>query len=147
MADDIINEIEPGLLYITGWRGASDVKELQRLGIHHIVSLNEFGHPPKELRDNPDFDVLYFDIHDRPYEDIIEPVRRANAYIMERHRQNQPVLVHCIAGISRSVSVAIGHLMLGHGYGYEQALQYVQERRPLASPNVGFRSQLRNLHK
>ena len=55
------------------------------------------------------------------------------------------ILVFCDMGISRSVSTIIYHLMKGYNCTFSQALQYVQQRRPIAKPNEGFCNQLQNL--
>jgi protein-tyrosine phosphatase len=45
------------------------------------------------------------------------------------------VLVHCMAGVSRSASFVIAYVMRKQGKGFEQALQFVKERRAKANPN------------
>jgi hypothetical protein len=53
------------------------------------------------------------------------------------------VLVHCYAGVSRSVSLVVAWLMRHHRLSYKQAKVRVQRRRPLVNPNHGFRQQLK----
>lgn len=53
------------------------------------------------------------------------------------------VLVHCIWGKSRSVAFVVAFLMRTQSMTLEQALVYVQEKRPIARPNEGFMQQLR----
>jgi protein-tyrosine phosphatase len=52
------------------------------------------------------------------------------------------VLVHCYAGVSRSVSVVCYHLMKSRKIPFLDALAHVQSIRPIADPNNGFREQL-----
>jgi len=52
------------------------------------------------------------------------------------------VFVHCLAGISRSPSVVIAYLMRKDGKSFEEARNFVQERRIFANPNQGFVTQL-----
>jgi protein-tyrosine phosphatase len=52
------------------------------------------------------------------------------------------VLVHCWAGVSRSVSCICAYLMESEGYTFHEALNYVRINRPVANPNEGFRQQL-----
>lgn len=47
---------------------------------------------------------------------------------------NDRILIHCHAGISRSVAVAIG-IMVQHGYKPEEAIQYCIKIRPQMYPN------------
>ena len=52
------------------------------------------------------------------------------------------VLIHCMAGISRSVTLTIAYLMSHFGLPMTSAYQYVKERRPAISPNLNFMGQL-----
>jgi hypothetical protein len=48
------------------------------------------------------------------------------------------VIVHCFAGISRSVSVVITYLMVYKGWSYELAFQHIKLRRPKINPHPNF---------
>ena len=52
------------------------------------------------------------------------------------------VLVHCHAGQSRSVAVAMAHIMRARGLEVAEALRVCQKNNPAASPNAGFIAQL-----
>lgn len=52
------------------------------------------------------------------------------------------VLIHCQAGASRSATVMTAFLMQLAGLRARDALRYVQKRRPVARPIVGFRKVL-----
>lgn len=52
------------------------------------------------------------------------------------------VLVHCEAGISRSVFVIAAYLMKKFRWSSKEAVQYIQRIRPMAQPNDGFLQQL-----
>ena len=62
-------------------------------------------------------------------------------------------IVHCIAGVSRSVSLCAAYLMsevksekaliLKSKMGANEAVQYIWKRRNCANPNPSFRSQLK----
>jgi hypothetical protein len=54
------------------------------------------------------------------------------------------VLVHCMAGKSRSASVVIGFLMKNEGLSFLEAFELVAEKRPQIALNHGFARQLRN---
>jgi protein-tyrosine phosphatase len=53
------------------------------------------------------------------------------------------ILVHCLAGVSRSATIVAAYLMKVDGLGLDEALQHIRKRRPLINPNPGFISQLR----
>lgn len=57
------------------------------------------------------------------------------------------VLVHCVAGISRSASLCIAYLMKYERMTLEQAYRHVKRRRPVIHPNVGFWRQLIDYEK
>jgi len=51
-------------------------------------------------------------------------------------------LIHCKAGISRSVTILISYLMLKFNITAKDALKIVRENRPQVNPNYGFMKQL-----
>jgi hypothetical protein len=53
------------------------------------------------------------------------------------------LVVQCYVGASRSVSMVIGYLMLKLKAEFEDCLEFVKLRRRQASPNEGFREQLK----
>jgi protein-tyrosine phosphatase len=53
------------------------------------------------------------------------------------------VLVHCMAGISRSSAVIIAYMMRRLSVSLENALAYVKAKRPKINPNEGFIHQLK----
>ena len=52
------------------------------------------------------------------------------------------ILIHCMAGISRSVSVLCYFLMKKNNISYRNAIDFVKKYRPIASPNKSFVKQL-----
>lgn len=52
------------------------------------------------------------------------------------------VFIHCLAGISRSPSLAIAYIMRYLNLSVDEAYQYVKQRRPKISPNFNFLGQL-----
>ena len=52
------------------------------------------------------------------------------------------VLVHCMAGVSRSTTVTVAYLMAREQMTMREALTAVRARRPIVGPNPGFLRQL-----
>ncbi len=59
--------------------------------------------------------------------------------------ENKNVIVHCAAGMSRSPSLVIAYLMIENRWCYEEAYNYVKNKRPIVEPNIGFVKQLKAL--
>ena len=55
----------------------------------------------------------------------------------------QNVLVHCMAGISRSVSLVVYYLMKKYHLSYKEAHSFVKSKRSIANPNESFQLQLK----
>lgn len=53
--------------------------------------------------------------------------------------------IHCGAGVSRSSYYDIALHMIALKKDYDQAFQYIKERRDVAAPNPGFEAQLRRI--
>lgn len=65
-------------------------------------------------------------------------------FIADEARANESaVLVHCLAGVSRSVTVTLAYLMHARSLCLEDAFTLVRLRKPDISPNFHF---LRQLH-
>lgn len=59
-------------------------------------------------------------------------------------RRRAHVLVHCVAGVSRSASVVIAYLIKYRRMNLRGAFNYCYNLRPVIRPNNGFMSQLMN---
>ena len=60
---------------------------------------------------------------------------------------NQGVLVHCLAGISRSVTITVAYLMKRKKLSLNEAYDYVKTCKPNISPNFNFMGQLLEFQK
>jgi protein-tyrosine phosphatase len=61
--------------------------------------------------------------------------------------QQGKILVHCLAGVSRSATIVIAYLMKTQNLPFEQAYEVVRQKREFANPNQGFRKQLEEFYK
>ncbi len=64
-------------------------------------------------------------------------------FTLEKARKaNSIVLIHCMAGVSRSVTLTIAYLMTYFGLSMQTAYQLVKDKRPAISPNLNLMGQL-----
>ncbi len=82
--------------------------------------------------------TYYFDIYDNPQFDISKYFDDLSD-IIEREKV---VLVHCLAGVSRSPTIVIAYLMKYHKSSLENAYYFVKSKRRMINPNKGFMEQL-----
>jgi len=62
--------------------------------------------------------------------------------VEEGRKKDVGVLVHCLAGISRSVTVTVAYLMFSMSLSLEDAYEFLHRVRPNISPNLNFMGQL-----
>ncbi|ORZ15769.1 protein-tyrosine phosphatase-like protein [Absidia repens] len=123
-------------LFVGDCIAAQDTAELATNKVSHVVALGGF-----------DYDhagIIYKNIHieDLPKENIIQYFDDTFDFIDEARSNGKAVLVHCQAGMSRSVTIVAAYMMRKANIGYEQALTMIKSRRPWAAPNDGFMAQL-----
>lgn len=57
------------------------------------------------------------------------------------------MLVHCYAGVSRSVTIVVAYIMKKYNWNVDEALNFVKEKRVVAKPNDGFMKQLKQFEE
>lgn len=62
-------------------------------------------------------------------------------------KNKRNILIHCIQGISRSVTFVIAYLIFTKGFDFKKAEAFVKERRAIACPNNGFMVELIQFYK
>lgn len=77
--------------------------------------------------------------------DLTPEFARAHAVIASALGRGKSVLVHCMAGISRSATIAAAHLILERGIDAPAALAILRRHRRCIGPNAAFRRQLKDL--
>ena len=142
--DEDYNEIIEDFLYISGYKTASTISDLQKLKITNIINCSG------DLCENlyfSDINYLTLNIRDNVSENIECLFFKCINYISETKEKNGRVLIHCYKGVSRSVSIIISYLIYLHKWTYDEAFDFVQLKRPIANPNIGFYLQLKTFHK
>ena len=122
-------------LYVGGQVDAEDLSKLKSIGITHVLNAAASLDTVHEEH----FMYLRSDLDDDEDEDVVAAFDEAFRFIEDAKMIGGAVLVHCVAGMSRSVAIAVAWLVYGENVSLVNALNMVRGRRPVALPNVGFR--------
>lgn len=129
-----IVEIIKDKLYLGNNEGAKNKTQLNNLNVDSILIcgyfLNEFY--PGE------FTYKTLEFEDNEYELITFAMVKAIEFIEE----NNVVYVHCRKGVSRSSSAVIAYIMYNEKKTYNDAYNFVKEKKSDISPNENFVKQL-----
>ncbi len=126
-------------VYIGDIASASNIEELEHLGITHIVTAVLGVAPQFPTK----FVYLNVPIRDVESEDIKSYLSKTTLFINDALAGGGKVLVHCICGVSRSATIVAAWCMAKHGYSVEDTIQMLQSKRECVDPNPAFRSQLK----
>jgi hypothetical protein len=90
---------------------------------------------------------LVINIEDDPREPIERCFEHCFDFIDGAVSAGGRVFVHCMAGVSRSATVVLAHLIARRNMLLDDAVAHVKSRRKCIMPNPGFRRVLVNLHQ
>ena len=131
--DHIINNI-----YLGDIVSATDKNCLKNINI--IINISN-----SRYKEEPNIKYYHFDIDDNRTETISRFFSRFTDIIKESENQN--ILVHCMNGVSRSVSLVLYYLMI-LGMTLNDSIKYLKPKRnQYTRPNVGFFRQLLAIEK
>ena len=119
---------------------AHNLEVLQKHNVTHI--LNVASHVNNEYPEK--FTYLSLDLRDLPEFPISKAFPEALDFIDKALESQGCVLVHCNAGISRSATIVLAHLMKAKGMSLNDAFAYLRTKRPSSFPNPGFMIQLKS---
>jgi hypothetical protein len=136
------NQVDP-YVYVGGYLAAADPEFLRREGITRVVKLfaDDDSYPGGACR-LPGVKYLVLPALDTPSYDIRGDMMAAVRYIKEAIANDEKVLVHCHAGVSRSPTVVLLYLMIVRNYELWAALARLRMLRPVINPNDGFMAHL-----
>lgn len=138
-----ISKILPHI-YLSGDVPAKNAKLMKDLEITHVlVAASELKpyHPEHftykhlvELDDRQDAMLLPF------FDECV-------SFIKEGIRYGGNILIHCMAGMNRSVAILMAYMISQLRLPHQQALQMIQRKRPLANPHEQYLSQIKMYEK
>eukprot|EP01130_Rhizamoeba_saxonica_P015045 TRINITY_DN6675_c0_g1_i1.p1 TRINITY_DN6675_c0_g1~~TRINITY_DN6675_c0_g1_i1.p1 ORF type:complete len:307 (+),score=42.76 TRINITY_DN6675_c0_g1_i1:191-1111(+) len=133
-----MSQIIEGFYWLGSGRDARDKDELLKNGVTHLLNIT------KEWQEyhRDAFIIHRIEIFDYPNLNISDHFEEAFNYIESVREDNGKVLVHCVAGKSRSVSVTIAYLMKFSNMTLREAYNHVKLQRDIIRPNSGFMHQL-----
>jgi atypical dual specificity phosphatase len=84
---------------------------------------------------------------DDPQEPICRYFQQTSAIIADSIKNKEACLVHCAAGMSRSISLIAAYLIAECNMTVAEAITYIKNKRAFAQPNSGFMIQLMGWEK
>ncbi|XP_058796395.1 dual specificity protein phosphatase 15-like isoform X3 [Phymastichus coffea] len=131
-----MNKVLPGL-YVGNYRDSKDAAQLERFEITHILAIHDAAR-----RLHSDKHYLCILAADSPDQNLSQYFPICNDFIHSARLRGGNVLIHCLAGMSRSVTLAVAYIMSTTDLSWKDALKVVRVGRAVANPNVGFQQQL-----
>jgi hypothetical protein len=119
-------------LYISAWPRGDFAKKIGEMNVRLVLSMHwikpssSMGQPPLKLLWLPTFDNFLMPM---PIPTLQRGVEAALPVVTEGYR----VLVHCRAGVHRSVAMACC-VLIGKGLSADEAMKLVKEKRSVADP-------------
>lgn len=123
-------------LYLSGFICAEESK-LKEIGITAVVDATNVSNSPIKS-----VDYLKIPVEDSEGSNIKVYFDEVADKILQVKLKNGKILVHCAAGISRSTSLVLAYMVKHENMTLKEAYQFVHDKRPIISPNIGFWKQL-----
>ncbi|XP_033915132.1 dual specificity protein phosphatase 22-B [Acipenser ruthenus] len=136
-----MNKVLPGL-YLGNFKDARDREELSKHNITHILSIHDSAAPILQ-----EMTYLCIPAADSPSQNLTQYFKESIKFIHQCRLQKEGCLVHCLAGVSRSVTLVVAYIMTVTDLGWQDALSAVRVARACAGPNAGFLRQLEEFQK
>lgn len=131
-------------LYLGSQQDALSQDVTQVNDISYILNVSTTCIKPPHI---PDGHFLRIPVNDN-YSAKLQPYFSEAFQFLDKVREaNGCVLVHCLAGISRSPTLAIAYIMRHLDMTSDEAYRYVKDKRPTISPNFNFLGQLLEFEK
>ncbi|XP_031630509.1 dual specificity protein phosphatase 12 [Contarinia nasturtii] len=136
-----MDKVLPGL-YVGNYRDSKDQQQLEKFNITHIIAIHDS--PRRLIRDKHYLCIM---ASDTPDQNLSQYFSVCNDFIHAARLRDGNVLIHCLAGMSRSVTVAVAYIMSVTQLSWKEALKVVRTGRSVANPNQGFQFQLQDFQE
>ncbi|OXB65563.1 hypothetical protein ASZ78_016627 [Callipepla squamata] len=131
-------------LYLGCQRDVLNKEMIQQNDIGYVLNASNTCPKPDFI---PESHFLRVPVNDSFCEKILPWLDKSVDFIEKAKASNGRVLVHCLAGISRSATIAIAYIMKRMDMSLDEAYRFVKEKRPTISPNFNFLGQLLDFEK
>jgi len=137
------DEIIPGV-FLGSINSSYDLDVLKSKGITHIISVI-LGYVPAYP---DDFKYLIINVLDNENNSISDVFQSCNNFINHAlFEENGKVLIHCMAGRSRSATILSAYIIDTYGMNVDNVLNLLRSKRKIVEPNSSFIKQLNDYYK
>ena len=130
-------------MYLGSINSVYDIDRLKELGITHIISVIAGFTPPY----TEDFNYLVLNAMDTTNTDLSKHFDYTNSFIDEAFNSGSKILIHCMAGRSRSATILAAYIIHKFGIDYENTIRSIKSKRCIVEPNSYFVEQLNEYYK
>ncbi|KAF2885666.1 hypothetical protein ILUMI_20517 [Ignelater luminosus] len=132
-------------LFLGNAANSEDRQALARHSIQYV--LNVTPDLPNVFEDLGSIKYMQIPITDHWSQNLASHFPRAIEFIDEARTHKKGVLVHCLAGVSRSVTITVAYLMYKFSLNLNDAFNLVRARKSNIAPNFHFMEQLHNFER
>ncbi|XP_050733103.1 dual specificity protein phosphatase 7-like isoform X2 [Eriocheir sinensis] len=132
-------------LYLGNAQNSGDRDALNRHKIRYIINVTP--NLPNVFDECGSFKYMKIPIADHWSQNLASFFPKAIQFIDEARESGVGVLVHCLAGISRSVTITVAYLMYKEKLNLEEAYEYVRVKKANIAPNFNFMGQLQDFQQ
>ena len=137
------DEIMPGI-FLGSINSSYDLDVLKSKGITHIISAI-LGYDPAFPED---FKYLIVNALDNENNNISDVFESCNNFINDGlFENNGKILIHCMAGRSRSATILAAYIIETYGMDVDNVLNLIRNKRKIIEPNSSFLRQLNSYYK
>jgi hypothetical protein len=134
-------EIIPGKLYLTSLDEAENINYLKSKKVTAVLTINcEPSKLPVEMEKSGGMKTRFINLGDN----CTSQIKNYFEEIIDFINDNECVLVHCHAGISRSATAVLAYMMKSYKLTLNEALMFVRSKRHIICPNFSFMGQLKS---
>ncbi|XP_029289471.1 dual specificity protein phosphatase 8 isoform X2 [Cottoperca gobio] len=131
-------------LYLGSQKDVLNKDLMAQNGITYVLNASNTCPKPDFISES---NFMRIPVNDNYCEKLLPWLDKTNEFIDKAKVSNCRVIVHCLAGISRSATIAIAYIMKTMGLSSDDAYRFVKDRRPSISPNFNFLGQLLEFEK